>query len=365
MNDIDLDKWILLLKRINFNDLDVATRYEITSNEDIELIKYLTCYSDYIELGSKNLSLNSSVDVTILRHPEGIVIYSNLTNFVRGQLTHCLKSIEHFYIRGDGISSIEKDSNQFLVNLKQVKSFIRNVKNSCVYKDDALHNYIFIDDGGVLAVQMDFDTDTSNEIIKYLNSIKGENFALVKFNDWFSENNRRNQKGYCLANILRDSFKDDKEISILKILRNLNDLYIKAYRLFSLYLKSLEYDEFYRDQQEEYNKFKESVHTYLEKSQFCAFVISLSGIFLSKSSADFSTSPIYLFLCFAVLLSLFVQAYDLFCLRNDFYKKVDTFKLLDSELSYRQFNINFIFKLSIIFILMIVSALPLFIFWFF
>lgn len=66
-----------------------------------------------------------------------------------------------------------------------------------------------------------------------------------------------------------------------------------------------------------------------------------------------------------MLLSLFVQAYDLFCLRNDFYKKVDTFKLLDSELSYRQFNINFIFKLSIIFILMIVSALPLFFFCFF
>lgn len=367
MNAIDLDKWIQLLKRINFHDFDEVMQYVITSNEDVEFVKSLKCYSDYIEVGgSNNLSINSSVKVTILRDPEGIVTYPNLTDFVRGQLTHCFKSIEHFYIKNEGISSLEKDSDKFLVNFKQLKNFICNIRNSCVYKDDALHNYIFIDDSGVLTVQMDFDVDTSNEIIKYLKSIEGENSALlVQFNDWFSEDKHRNQKGCCLANILRDFFKDKKEISIFDILSNLNDLYIKSYRLFSLYLKSLEYGEFYRDQQKECNKFKESVHTYLEKNQFCAFVISLTGIFLSKSSNDFSTSPIYLFLCFAVILSLLVQGYDLFCLRNGFYKKIDTFRLLDSELSSRQFDINFIFKLSIIFILIIVSALPLFFFWFF
>lgn len=366
MKAIDLDKWIQLLKKINFHDLDEEMQYDITSDEDIEFVKYLTCYSDYIKIGgSNNLSINSSVKVTILGYPEGIVVYTNLIEFVRGQLTYCFKIIEHFYIKEEGISSLEKDSDKFLVNFKQLKNFICNIRNSCAYKDDALHNYIFIDDSGVLTVQMDFDTSTSNEIINYLKSIEGENSALVKFNDWFSEDKHRNQKGCCLANILRDYFKDKKEISIFDILSNLNELYIKLYRLFSLYLKSLEYGEFYRDQQKECNKFKQSVHTYLERSQFCAFVISLTGIFLSKSSTDLSTSPIYLFLCFAVILSLLVQGYDLFCLRNDFYKKIDTFKLLDSELSSRQFDINFIFKLSIICILIIVSSVPLFFFWFF
>ena len=105
MKAIDLDKWIQLLKKINFHDFDEEMQYDITSDEDIEFVKYLTCYSDYIKIGgSNNLSINSSVKVTILRYPEGIVVYTNLIEFVRGQLTYCFKIIEHFW------------SNQFPMN---------------------------------------------------------------------------------------------------------------------------------------------------------------------------------------------------------------------------------------------------------
>ena len=113
MKAIDLDKWIQLLKKINFHDFDEEMQYDITSDEDIEFVKYLTCYSDYIKIGgSNNLSINSSVKVTILRYPEGIVVYTNLIEFVRGQLTYCFKIIEHFYIKEEGISSLEKDSDK-------------------------------------------------------------------------------------------------------------------------------------------------------------------------------------------------------------------------------------------------------------
>lgn len=362
---IDLNKWVLLLKKIKYREIDEVVNYKITTDEDLKLVNYFVCFRDYIEIQSRNLEINSYVDIKILEQPNNVKIYPCLTDFVKGEMVHCLKDtysnteLEYYYIKEDQLSSLDKDSSVFLRKFVALKKFVINLRRSCVYKDDAMHRYIFIDDNGVLTVQMDFNDQKSKQIIEVLQNFDDIN-SLLQFNDWFSDNDNKNQKGCCVGNVLRDFFKDkdknNKEVSIFDILQNLKDIYIKAYSLFSTYLKNLEYSRFYREQQEEYKKFKEESRNYLEKNQFYACAISLCGIFFNKSASE---SLIYVILSFVVVLSLCAQGYNLFCVRNDFLKKIDTFKLIDAELRDNEFRINFLFKISITIILVLVSMFPI------